>query len=504
MLQFLQSIWLWAAAGIIVPVIIHLWNVKQGKTLLVGSIAFLPESARSHAKSFKMSEWLLLLLRCLLLIVLAITIAKPFIEKQLELQQEKGWILIEKKQLQEAYKKFTPAIDTLTKSGYSFHYFNSDFKEAKLEEVLKMPTDTAKETQLSYWKLLTELDQKVPSRLPVFLFTDNSLKRFSGDRPEVSLNLNWKTFTSDDTTSKWLEKAFQTSKDSIRLITGNSNSGGTYYSSQNLSSLNINSKYNLKVTDGNTFIYNKNSLPDSVALDTATLSIVIYTDHFSEDAYYFKAAINAIKDFTQYKIKAAIVNDMRFIPGKYNWLFWLSEEPLPASKIKNKVLVYEKGKIENTSSTILTEDRAAATMTSDISLSKFIQSNSSISDTTHIIWKNGYGDALLNEDKQGVFHFFSHFNPQWNDLTWSSQFPQIIFDLLFNKKNSTKTINEVDKRIMDSSQIQPVIIAKKNEVLKQSLSGKKDFSKVFWLIAFVLFTLERILSFRSKKDEMYV
>ena len=90
MLQFIQSIWLWAAAAIIIPVIIHLWNVKQGKTLKVGSIALFTESAELHASSVKLSQLLLLLLRCLILMVLAMLLAKPFYVRRLIAQKEKG------------------------------------------------------------------------------------------------------------------------------------------------------------------------------------------------------------------------------------------------------------------------------------------------------------------------------------------------------------------------------------------------------------------------------
>ncbi len=507
MLQFVQPIWLWAAAGIIVPVIIHLWNVKEGKTLKVGSIAFLTESAKSQAKSLKLFELLLLLLRCLLLIVLVMLIAKPTWEKQIK-TAEKGWILIEKGQVQEAYNKFKPAIDTLIKNGYTFHYFNKEFKEAKLEDILKIRDDTAKKSGLSYWALLKELDQKVPPKLPVYLFTDNSLRRFSGSRPEISCNLKWIIYSSPDTTSGWLEKAYETANENIRLIIANSNFSGTYFTYQNISQHNSN-KFNLKVVDRKTFVSVGDTLHSignkSVQVDTAAIIITIFTDKFREDANYLKAAINAIKDFTKYKIKVSVVSSLRNIPDDYTWLFWLSEETLPTSKIKNNVFLYEKGKVENLHSKIVTEDKAALTANEDIALYKFIRASSMFDGIGKTIWKNGYGEPVLNIQKQNVliYHFYSRFNPQWSDLTWSSSFPQIIYNLLFSKEKNTVETDEADKRIMDSSQIQPVIIQQGNNVSKQNLIDKKDVSKVFWIIAFILFFTERIISFIRSKAKMY-
>ena len=140
MLQFLQPILLWAAAGIIVPVIIHLWNIKEGKTLKIGSIAFFTESTKPHARRIKLSDLPLLLLRCLLLVVIAMLMAHPVWQRQIN-TKEKGWVLIEKGKVNEVYKKFKSAIDTLLQQGCTFHYFDYDFKEATLEEALKMPQD---------------------------------------------------------------------------------------------------------------------------------------------------------------------------------------------------------------------------------------------------------------------------------------------------------------------------------------------------------------------------
>ena len=125
MLQFLQTIWLWGLAGLAVPIFIHLWNVKTGRTLKVGSIAFLSESARSHARSFKLSEWLLLLLRCLLIILIVLLMTRPYWQQQVNTANEKGWILIEEGKVNEAYKTYKSSIDSLLKVGYSFHYLNT-------------------------------------------------------------------------------------------------------------------------------------------------------------------------------------------------------------------------------------------------------------------------------------------------------------------------------------------------------------------------------------------
>ncbi len=508
MFQFAQPILLWSAAGIIVPIIIHLWNVKQGKTLKVGSIAFLTESAKSHAKSFKLSDLLLLLLRCLLIIVLAMLISKPMYQKELN-QKENGWVLIEKNQVHEVYKRFQSKIDSLTNAGYTFHYLNTNFTEAKLEEILKTPQDTVKEPEFSYWGLLKELDEKVPSKLPVYLFTDNSLRRFTGTRPNISLNLKWNIYPSDDTLSKWIQKAYRTSNDSIRLIIGNSSPTGTSYIYQNVSAKPSNNKFAVANNDGKMFVSYKDTTRTTsnkpIEVDTATLVITIYSDKYNLDASYLKAAIHAIRDFTKYKMKFTTVNNVRSIPANCDWLFWLSEENIPASLNRNNVFVYEKGKVQNVRSSVVFKDRAEATMIEGVPLFKIIQPISTRLASTDAIWKDGFGNPLLALEKKdaSVYHFYSRFNPQWSDLTWSAQFPQMIFDLLFQTNKNLNQVDEADKRIIDVTQIQPAIFAEETVVPKQNLVDRKDLSRFFWLLALILFVVERIVSSKAKKEEVY-
>lgn len=507
MIQFVQPIWLLAIAGITVPVIIHLWNVKQGKTLKVGSIAFLTESARAHSKSLKLSELLLLLLRCLLLIVIALLLCKPFWERQADLAGEKGWILIERKSVKEAYNKFQPAIDSLLKSGYSFHYFNQGFKEVQFEDALRLELASVKETSVPYWLLLKDLNQQVPAELPLYLFTDNSLRRFKGSRPNVAVNLTWNTYASADTVSTWLEKAYETTTDSTRVVIANSNPNGTYYTYQNISNQPSNAKFNVSVEHGKTIVTYRDtsaqSANNTVEVDTSALAIFIYTDRFGPDANYLRAALNAIKDFTKQKIKTVVVGNVGSIPSKYDWLFWLSENAVPAGLVKSNLFVYGKGKVFNVHSRVLTGDIDDTAFDEPLNMYKMIENNGL--DGSYPIWKNGYGETLLSKEKsRSVYHFYSRFNPQWNDLTWSNQFPQIIYNLIYDAKNGTEaTISASDKRAVDEIQIQPTIVDEGELFPKESLLRKIDLTKTFWIVAFILFLAERIVSYRSKKRELY-
>ena len=141
MFQLLQPIYLFAIAGILIPVIIHLWNIREGKILKVGSISLLQETARHQARSLKLKDLLLLLLRCLLIIILSFLLAEPVWKKQRSSTNEKGWVLIEKGGVAEAYQQYKAIIDSLKNAGFQFRYFNGGFPAQDWEKVLRVNDD---------------------------------------------------------------------------------------------------------------------------------------------------------------------------------------------------------------------------------------------------------------------------------------------------------------------------------------------------------------------------
>src|ERR1700761_2679139 len=100
---FLHPIWFFALTAVSIPVAIHLWNIRKGKTLKIGSIALITAASQKKAVSRRLSEKLLLLLRCLLLILIAFILTMPFWNRSNNLSKTKGWVLIPKESVKEAY-----------------------------------------------------------------------------------------------------------------------------------------------------------------------------------------------------------------------------------------------------------------------------------------------------------------------------------------------------------------------------------------------------------------
>ena len=463
----------------------------------VGSIALLRQSDRQQARSIKLKDLLLLLLRCLLIVLLAMLLAKPQYAKPLLIQNEKGWILMDRKEVKTAYDTFKPLVDSLIKIGYQFHYFEPGFKKDELPAALKLPNDTTT-INTSYWQLIEALNKKVPAQFPVYLFTGNRFKNFKGKRPAISMALVWKTFPEKDSVSRFVSDAYFTSAKSTRVAMATSKPTGTATMYEDISLQKPPANFNIENGGGVSLSFKDGSGNSSkVEVDTAAVNIVIYTDKFTNDARYLKAAIDAVKDFGKYRINLAYVKNINELPAKHDWLFWLSEQPVPAEHQHHKIFLYEKGK-EKLGHSWLSIANTNYDNDEPINVSRRIENISSSNKDAQTILADGFGNDLLRleNNKAQVYVFYSRFNPAWNDLVWRKEFPSMILDLLFSRE--AEDINPLDKRVIDGNQLQPAM--EQGSIDKEDFTEIIDHGKWFWLIAFVVFCLERFISFRKRKE----
>lgn len=503
MFQFLNPIWLFAGAAIIIPVVIHLWNIRPGKVLKVGSISLIDASSRKSSRSFKLLDIPLFILRCLLLVLLALLLALPVWQKHITLTKAKGWILIPKETFTTTYAKFKPRIDSLTKAGYEFHYFDRSFPKSNLTQILLHPKDSIRKDTAAYapdyWNLVRQLDAKAASSLPLYVFTSNQAQYFTGAKPQVALNLHWQTYTPADSVSAWIQQAYFTSNKNIRVVQGNGTASGITYSYANIQQGNQpNSAYVVSFNNGQPTISLKDKSNTAIAVDTATLRIAVYTDNYTADAAYLQAALKAVSQFTQRKAVVKQYSNAQAIPAGQTWLFWLSDRPVTNRLLQagNNILVYEKGKTSTTDSWIDngSEFSTASQQSQKVVLFKLIRSNS----IQPPVWRDGYGRAVLNKQQQGqhtIYHFYSRFNPVWNDLVWSSDFPNWLLKLTTGDDISAD--KRYDKRVLTQQQLMPLISTEMHETVTK-VTGYNDLTHYFWLALVLLFLAERWLANRTQ------
>jgi hypothetical protein len=409
-------------------------------------------------------------------------LAAPVWQKNVAAQKAKGWVLISQENLKETYQKFKPTIDSLDKAGYEFHYFNKGFAKQELKKVLADASLKDTITNANYWSLIKQLESQA-GNIPVYLFTQNGIDHFKGIKPKVKLNaLRWQTYTAKDSVTKWIDRAFITNNGDIKVTVGNSTPSSTYFSTQTIQG-GGNNDIIVNVQNGQPLVGLKNTA-QSVAVDTSALRIAIYTDKHQVDAGYLKAALSAAVDFMGRKSVIKQYNSAAQIPGEQTWVFWLSEQPLKNGVLKSSknIFQYEAGKVTEVTSWI---------DPGHIALAKMVNSTAN---QEVALWENGFGKPVLGLDNH-TYHFYSHFNPLWNDMVWSDDFPKLMLKLLLTAKQSQPKGHE--RRILSNHQLQPGIFPQSMPQSSFKTTQQADLSKYFWLLAVLLLIAERILSHKK-------
>lgn len=84
-MTFLQPVLLWGLPGVLIPVIIHFWYQKKGKTIAWAATRWLTDKTSLQHRGIRLDEIPLLLLRILLIVLLVLLLAKAAVawfEKQ--------------------------------------------------------------------------------------------------------------------------------------------------------------------------------------------------------------------------------------------------------------------------------------------------------------------------------------------------------------------------------------------------------------------------------------
>ena len=76
-MTFLNPIMLFGLAAAAIPILLHLLNLRKLKTVEFSSLRFLKELQRTRIRRIRLRQWLLLLLRTLLVLSLVLAFSRP-------------------------------------------------------------------------------------------------------------------------------------------------------------------------------------------------------------------------------------------------------------------------------------------------------------------------------------------------------------------------------------------------------------------------------------------
>ena len=500
---FLAPYWLFAASAILVPVAIHLWNKRQGKTVKMGSLRWLQPSASNRWRSIRLHELGLLLLRCFILILLALALAQlVWVHTPEKLPGKKAVFVADELLYTSAIQSIKPSIDSLLQRGYILHQYTSDFGQIPQEQwqrISNQPNDSALTKIENYWGLLPALAAKYKQpQDSIWLFTSDQQCFFAGARPDsIPQNIRWIPVALPEMSTQWLQAATQISKDSLQVITGHSTRGGITYKRHRVAAAatSINTE-NLKLQrQGDTLkaILADNST-SKVKIQTEPLQIaILYSEAQQPELRYLQAAINAISNYTGQPVNVA-TSGAAAPDTAADWIFWLRPEAVPPpllSRVKERGLQLwvQSGATPTPVKASFASARTAVTV-HQLSVGPLSANNTAA-------WGTTTGEPLLTVQPIGrgnIYLFRSGFSPAWSALGQSAQLPELLLPLLLPQPEASR----YDMRALDEQQLKPAI---SNVASLATLPQAQPQNLLRWLVlaAALLFLIERIIAGRRSK-----
>lgn len=476
MFQILYPLGLFAAAGIAIPIIIHLWNIKSGKTLKIGSVFLLGKPTNQRSRSFKVQDWPLLLIRCLLILLIGLLLASPVFYKKQSTTAQPAWILLEKEHFSQMWSLQHDRLDSLVKAGYEIHDLAPNFSKIDLKDTLttfsKPPA-----SKLPYYSLIRGLDSQLPAGASVYIFADKQQLNFEGEQPATRLNLHWDYLPVDTAKMHWTAAAYQLQNGRSRKLEAQWSEKGIYYKAANVP-------------------VDNNELP----VDTATIRIQISSGKNKIDVAYVNAALQAITKFTERKITIESVGNISGVKQNTDLLFWLSDKPLGTSEIRKlpegiRLFSYAGNKAEKFRSQIVD---LQGTAMQNVTL---YQKATSADADGKPIWQDGAGALVLSlRDISGLQHykFYSRFNPEWTDMVWSDQMVFFLMSLVLPESTAAEGFRDASKLPVAAEELkgdEPISTNAKAELKVV----EEDLNPYVWACLLVVFFIERWITYTKRK-----
>jgi hypothetical protein len=476
MFQLLYPLGLLAAIGILIPVIIHLWNIKSGRTLKIGSVFLLGTPSNQRSRSFKVNDWPLLLLRALLILLVAFIMAAPVYQKLLKTTGKPGWILVEKASFPKVWKQQHQLLDSLVKKGYEVHDFNVQFEKIDLKDTLTTFSRPSR-SRISTFSLIKALDNQHPAGTNLYIFTANTFADFDGKKPITHLNLHWSALPKDNIKTSWHASAYQMNNGQVKMITAQSDSMGVYYTSKEVSK----------------------SKSSDIKADTSNILVQLFADKNAVDASYLSSAVLAIADYTERKIKFQRISSSQKVNVDAALVFWLSEKELSAADNKRlgkaaAIFTYAGSKAQKVNTTV--QDLSGVALESAIIQRRTL----GVDTTTTPLWLDGSGMPILTKrEEKGLIHyqFYSRFRADWTNLVWSDEMILFLMPIILPESSADTGFKDKDKLTVELEDLSLTKVSQASNNQLQKFE-EQSISPWLWWILLLLFILERWISYRKK------
>ena len=303
---FANPSYLWALLGLLVPLAIHLWSKKEARTVKIGSIQLLDESNSRQSSSIQLNEWLLLLLRMLIVALIVLLMAGP--QWRINGNQKQITYLVEASianessigRILDSLQEDSPIF--LLKKGFPEWEANTDYSRDKEHP--------------NYWQLVQKMDSLRSDSIVVF--TKALAKGVRSMRPNTQKKIHWVVMESEETQDVPLLALKGGS--GVELMTSSSNSVSTKIDRELL----VDGFEIVDSGDSLRLISNDAKTVPLLRLDTLHINMYV-EENFEREENYIEASFRALSAFLKREI--IIHKEENVLPNNQTTLnIWLGNE----------------------------------------------------------------------------------------------------------------------------------------------------------------------------------
>jgi hypothetical protein len=316
--QYFISFWWLAILGLLLPLIIHLWNRKEGKRIQVGSIQWLELAEETKVSSLRFSELWRFLLRLLIIALFLFLLLRPFYFDQTK-QPSQKWLLIEPNLLENS--KLDALLDSFEQSGYILKTL-----DYQLQDVQDHTPLAEADSSSNYWSILQQIEQEEYCPDTISVLAEALQNRLSGPKPSLPFAVDWIEVPGKEK-DYFIANVWPNGEELVVLF-GQSDEQGSIFEQKQIQPQNSKSYHFPPYPE---FILSQNQADQNWLIETATQTLVskaiqkqvyIHSDKgFDDDRHFLEAGLKAVTQFTQTNLTIFSEDDTA---RNYDWVFWLS------------------------------------------------------------------------------------------------------------------------------------------------------------------------------------
>lgn len=320
-----DPIWLYGLLGLAVPMAIHLLSRRDTRVIHIGSLRHLQDSITRQAIRIRLNEYLLLVVRCMIVALAVMLLAGLFFDTD---ARERKWLLIERGL--ERDRQWTAVIDSLKAQGFSLKEFATGFPALESDDIRATEGTGAPGLDgemitgglPDYWTLTEALNAL--DREQCVVISRSRVPGFSGQRA-ANASVIWLTAHSDTTRFTLMQK--RVSEDTVVVRRGRSDD-----LSMSFETLRLPHTHELVSKSQ----YAGATRPDTSQLEfTQAVDVVVSGATGNDDERIILAALRAIDSNGLVSVRTRVADPASI--GDGDWLIWLSPDDLPQTTIKRIV-----------------------------------------------------------------------------------------------------------------------------------------------------------------------